>query len=505
MMTVSHNKAEDAGSARVFGLPTSIVALGLCALLCLLAWAARSPLHDLPLERDEGAYALIAQRWLAGDVLYRDLFDHKPPLVYAVYALAPLAQGEPVRGVRTVASAYLLLGGLALAALAWRLYGRWAAPAALALFFAYSSSLSFQGLIFNSEAVMALPAILGCLAAVAALGSGRPALLALAGVCVGLAALAKPVGAALLAPLLLAPLAARWSLRQRLAGMVAATVGALLPLGGFLLYLWRHDAVPEAYEALVVYNRLYAAESLELGWDLGLLWRVWAPMLALGLPAFVGLALTLRAPDPRRGERLVAALWGAALLTTALLSIRAYPHYYLAAVPFLSLWAGAGIVWLSRRLGRGRGWLGPALGGALLLALVTPPLREIWPLRAQSPQEQITTMYGLDGAMFFGTAGEVALYIADRVAPDEPIFVWASEPEIYLLANRRPATRFVYDYPVERLPGARDDLIRTLREVGPPLIITYHAVRPMGFHPFMDDYRYTLRATIGGYDIFQRE
>jgi hypothetical protein len=50
-------------------------------VLAALAWWLRAPLHALPLERDEGAYAIIATRMMAGDVLYRELFDHKPTLV----------------------------------------------------------------------------------------------------------------------------------------------------------------------------------------------------------------------------------------------------------------------------------------------------------------------------------------------------------------------------------------------------------------------------------------
>jgi hypothetical protein len=283
--------------------------------------------------------------------------------------------------------------------------------------------------------------------------------------------------------------------------VLALVLGAAaLPLLIGAALLWRQGALPAAYQALVEYNRIYAAESIALGWDPFWLWRIWAPMLALGLPALAGLLATLLRRGWRTPAHGIAAGWGLALLATALLSLRAYPHYYLAAVPLLSLWAGA----LVAGLGRLRWYTVPA-GLALLVALIAPPVREIWPLRALTPQQQISALYGPDGEHFFWPAAEVAKFIAKQVPSDQPIFIWAAEPEIYYLARRRPASRFVYDYPVDRMPGARDELIATLRQVAPRWIITYHAVRPIGFHPFMDDYRYRLAAEIDGYDLFVRD
>jgi len=468
--------------------------------LVALGWWMRSPLHHMPLERDEGAYALIAARWLAGDRLYADVFDHKPPLIYLVYALAWLLPGGSVGAIRTLATLYMLATGLVLFALGWRLYGRWAAANALAVFLAYGSSLSFQGLTFNTESVMALPALAGCLLLVWSMQRKQLALLGLAGLCAGLAAAAKPVGAILLAPLCLAPLLLCWPWRRRLAAAALGLGAALLPLLTIAIALWTQGALPAAFEALITYNRLYAAESAS-DWDPSSLWRMWAPMLALGLPALVGLIATLLKPGWHTAAHTIAALWGLALLATALLSLRAFPHYYMAAVPWLSLWSGALIValgqlrWLER-------WPARLLGMALLCALLAPPVREIWPLRTLSPDQQIRTLYGLDGDQFFWPAAEVAAFLAARVPPDQPIFVWAAEPEIYYLARRRPATRFVYDYPIDRLPGARDAVLTTLRQTPPKWLITYRGVRPIGFHPFANDYGYRLQVSIGGFDLF---
>jgi hypothetical protein len=481
------------------------------ALAALLAggWWLRSPLHHIPFERDEAAYVLIAQGWRGGAVLYRDLFDHKPPLLFLVYTLALALPGDLVGAVRVLATLYLLATGVALAGLALRLYGRSAALAALATLLVYSSTPRLQGPMFNSEAALVLPATLGCLLAVWAMQTGRLAGYALAGLAVGVAAGIKPVGLALLGPLALAPLLAPGPPARRAAGLALGLLGSLLAPLGLGLLLWGQGALPAAYEALVVYNRLYVAESLR-GWTPDSAARTAAPLLWLGLAALLGWGAGLRAPAAGPGQEVrpayraahtVAGLWGLALLAGAPLSLRAYPHYYLAAVPLLSLWAGAAAALAARACGR---TLAAPVGLALLAALLAEPLGALQPLRAMAPAQQIAALYGPDGDQFFAPAAKLGDLIAAHAPPGRPIFVWAAEPQLYLSSGRRPATRFVYDYPLDRLPGARDEVLALLARDPPPVIVTYRGVRPIGFHPFMDDHGYRLLDTTYGYDLFVR-
>src|SRR5512132_3256049 len=67
------------------------------------------PFAGIPFERDEGVYATVAQGLLRGEMPYRDLFDNKPPLVYAWYALSFLLFGERVVAPRILAAVLLSL------------------------------------------------------------------------------------------------------------------------------------------------------------------------------------------------------------------------------------------------------------------------------------------------------------------------------------------------------------------------------------------------------------
>lgn len=466
-------------------------------VICMLIglWYLRSPLHHLPLERDEGAYALIATRWAVGDVLYRDLFDHKPAFVYLIYALAPLFGTDPVASIRSLATIYLMLSGLVTMSLSYWLYGRSAALSSLLLTFVYGSSLAFQGLIFNTEMIMTLPAMLACLLALAGLRWRRAGLLLLSGIGVGVAMTAKLVALLLLLPLVLAVLRLEWSWRKRFVLVLLVCIAVSLPILAFAAMLWYQGGLMPAYEAIFVYSTMYAQESLR-AWSLSALWTIWYPMLPLFLPALLGLLVSSSSQEHR-----LVALWGMMLLASALLSLRAYPHYYLAVVPFLSMWVAAGLAWLAH-LWRHRGSL--ILRMLILIALVVQPISAAYDLGKQTPHVQSGMLYSQDGWMFFGIADVVAAYVQAHVSPDQTMFVWAAEPEIYYLARRAPATRFIYDYPLTQLPGALDAVLHDLRSSPPPLIVTYHDVRPIGFTPFIFDYGYSLRTTIAGYDIYQR-
>ena len=62
--------------------------IGLACAIGLAVVALRTPLMDLPLERDEGDYAYAAWRMTFGEWPYVDVFNQKPPGVFFAYRAA---------------------------------------------------------------------------------------------------------------------------------------------------------------------------------------------------------------------------------------------------------------------------------------------------------------------------------------------------------------------------------------------------------------------------------
>ena len=61
----------------------------------------------------------------------------------------------------------------------------------------------------------------------------------------------------------------------------------------------------------------------------------------------------------------------------------------------------------------------------------------------------------------FSADRSVAELLRARLAPEETVFIWGFEPMIYDMAERRPATRFIYDVP-QRVAWYRDEARATL-------------------------------------------
>src|SRR5262245_40017361 len=73
-----------------------------------------------PLDCDEAAYAYMGHRVLAGDLLYHDLTENKPPLGYWIYTLAVALGGYRELTIRVMPIPFVL----ATIALVWWIAGR---------------------------------------------------------------------------------------------------------------------------------------------------------------------------------------------------------------------------------------------------------------------------------------------------------------------------------------------------------------------------------------------
>lgn len=95
----------------------------LCAVLALSVATTSSPLYATNFWTDTNVYFTIGRGMTQGLMPYRDLFDHKGPLLYLLYALGACLSGTDFAGVFMLEAASLaatLLVGYA----GIRLYGR---------------------------------------------------------------------------------------------------------------------------------------------------------------------------------------------------------------------------------------------------------------------------------------------------------------------------------------------------------------------------------------------
>jgi hypothetical protein len=267
-------------------------------------------------------------------------------------------------------------------------------------------------------------------------------------------------------------------------------LGAALPVAATVAWLGAKGALGAMNEALFVFAPRYTELNLaEPGW-VGLLADSATPLLRFATPTLVGLVAFAALPPAAPGERRLAAhALGVAAVVLAGVALQAkfFPYHYAALLLLLALPAGWGFwkLWLAVA-DRPAGWLGYALLLAVLALPLHPGGRQLALFRQQSQlrlaatrllpperealRDRLHSLADVDAA----SNRRAARWLAENTAPEEPIYVWGFEPEIYVLAGRRPASRFVYNVPQRAdwsAAAARTELLAELAQQPPAAIV----------------------------------
>lgn len=468
--------------------PASVRPGLLCALL--VGIALRVPALMKPVWNvDEAFTAVTASVILDGGVPYRDAVDHRGPLTGLLYAFVFAVAGRYAFGALHVSQAILVAATTVLVA---RL-GSAIAGGRVGLLSAWTFALlSVLGLppkdsyAFHTEWTLALFSTAGALVIAGELGRRpRPTRGAVAGLLYGLGFLSKQPAAldaaAAIATLGLA--AARDPTRRGALGRLglalvggflataAACVGAFGAMGGldaFVYYFWRYNT--EIYMAALPEGARGDAARQAL--------VTLASRYNLGAFALTGTVCALvshrRAAGGPGAAAILPVTWAAAALVGAALSGRNFEHYYIQAFPPVCILVG---------------WALDALLGGLRGPSPAAPSPGADPVAGHMHEPSSTaTSRGTGGRLvgFFvvativsgglgwtrllggllveewmvrRTPAEVlAAHIRETSRPSDSVFVWGFMPEVYVLSDRRCASRFIYTTFVAGLvPGANED------------------------------------------------
>ena len=353
------------------------------------------------LNPDEGFLATEAKVLNAGGHLYRDVVDRKPPLVPVIYAAVYRVTGsDSLLSVRLLAVIAHIITALLLAAIARRRWGdRAGVVAGLLYLVAAVGFLPADGQAANFEVFM----VPFTCAAVLLAQRDRPTG---AGLMTGLATLTKQVGGATVLPV------TWWAWkRDGRRGVVRVLAWSAVPVVVAALWFGVHDFLTWVFNDSNGY--LDPSGSWFVSLQRGIEWT------AIFAAANLGAALLLAPAWVRRRDDIDLWLWlvGAGLGVAA--GLRFFGHYYLQLAPPLALLAAAALHHAKPVV-----WARTALLGTLScliflgIAVSTEPaiLRPV---------------------------DHLAASIDARTNPDDTIFVWGEVPQLYLAAERVPASRFL--------------------------------------------------------------
>lgn len=407
-------------------------------------WSLR---HE-PLDRDISTYAVIGREMLTGRALYADLWDHKPPGIYLIFAGATALIGPGVPAVLLVNLVFSIavMGGLMVAGR--RIAGPPGAIAAGFLWAVVGGDLGLQANQPNVELPMNACVAWALSASLAGCSGSAEKRAWLTGGLTSCGLLLKSVVAAPLFFLAVVDAGSEWrrggvkSALNFATRWICAVTFVLVPALAWCIYRAEFGPV---WDAVVRYNLAYGKGDVFTNL-LGLTkLGVYLPLSSLqllGLLAVAGVAGFLKMSPPER-RRIAAVLVGSAIAIAA--PGRFYPHYFQLLLPPLVLAAAIGLVHALRH------------GGARKLAAVAL-LAAVAGLQLQSflflPADWSRQKYGevfLDEVRF-------AKILEERVSPGEFFWQLGPQPGLYLLTGTVPASGVLCDYPLLPRSPVREQL-----------------------------------------------
>jgi hypothetical protein len=413
---------------------SEVSALGLVCLGLRAASLVRSCLSD-----DEAIYAVVAREMLTGRTLYRDVVDHKPPLIYLVYA-ATQAVGGPGGGMlllHLLTIAVVLATALTLVRIVRgfaELPSDSAAPFWAGLLYAIFTTtlLPFDALAANCELYMMLPLTGSLWFFLDGARELRSRSLLVAGLLLGVAALFKYQAAAQLALYAGAVLLLGWRRpRKALLAETALATGLAIALGIAVLAMQHARGLDHAwfwfrfnfayirtgFSALDLFKRASARVSF-----------VAFPAAFLWILGTVGAVRSLKAATP--AGRVWFARFSAAWLALSALAIttggRFFGHYFHQLTAPLAVLAApiAAELWRARR--------------RLVTAVVAGPAAAF--LLLAFFQRPVFAVAGVTGP----DCRHLANLLDTHAHPGDSLVVWGNLPGLYFTAHRPLGTRFVF-------------------------------------------------------------
>ncbi|KKS33209.1 MAG: hypothetical protein UU93_C0001G0040 [Candidatus Amesbacteria bacterium GW2011_GWA2_42_12] len=402
--------------------------------VCIIVSILRIPsLFEPYWYGDEAIYLTIGQALRKGEWLYRDIFDHKPPIIYW---LSAAVDGNLfwfkllgiVICILTIIGFYQLLKRLNISKIGVHL-----------LVFGLLITLpTIEGNIVNAELLFLLPVVWAFFLGIKPTNSKN---VLLAGILFGLATLIK-VPAIFEA----AALGGYW-LISRQKGIfkngVLLALGIIIPIAASFGYFYTQGLAQDYLKYAWTYNLSYTAT-----------WKSNSVFDNLWVKFIIVLAIFVFSWWKSRKLSEVARLvsvWIPISLFAAMLSNRPYPHYLIQAATGVSL--ATVLIWKSKRE---KLW-GIFLGLLLMVTIwhykfgfyPTFPYYSNFISFVTKTESKDEYFRRFDTTLIFDY--KIAEIIAKDTNKYDRIFVWGDRPTIYALSRRSPIGHYTTKFHIQSL------------------------------------------------------
>ena len=402
---------------------------------------------------DEAVSAVAANAILDGGLPYLDAIDHRGPLTYYAYSLIFAIWGK--NHMVAVHWIYLFLT-LVITGLVWltgyqikgNILGSWSAL----LFAVFTWTNPFHEMwAAHTEWLLLLFTLLGINTYLfywrlieKLSGWKKVLLLMITGFFLGMAVLSKQVAALDLAAIMgfifISTVTGNKHLRQSIGECLLLSLGWVIPIGMTIFYFWWHQALEDFYFYVWQYNTEYYlpqitwADRLEAWAKLwgGFLINKWLLFVLWGV-AFMQALKWKKIIQPENQPLFFIFLWLAATIFEALSGSRAFLHYLIPALPAMVIIAAWALIRVIDSLKTERIDLKAFVYGVMIIGLCFPIIYTFIQYRDIIDHDASITEFK-----------DLTTYVEANSWEEETIFVWGFAPEIYVLSNRKPASRYSF-------------------------------------------------------------
>lgn len=458
---------------------------------------------------DEGIYQTLGIGMNAGRLLYRDIFDNKPPLLYFLYSLVSSDQFM----IRLVSLIVGLLSVFAFFYLARKLF----AESDRAQKASYISTIIFavlfalplvEGNIANAENFMLLPNILaGFLVLKSIEGTAQKSrikLQILAGLVIGISFLIKVVAvfdfAAFFGFLFFANYPGKLfeilkpaNIIKEIKNLLPITLAFVAPIALVAIYFILRQSFPDFIRAILFSNIGYVGYGNKLIIPQGFL------ILKLLLLASFSLFIFSKRKTFGNNFSLVS-LWLAFSLFDAYFSQRPYTHYVLVLLPAVSLMIG--FFFSNKNYSRIAGIIAIVSAAAVILSFSFYRKTIFYYQNFVSFVSGQESVHDYQNFFDSNTPRDYALadYITLNTSPKDNIFIWGNNAQVYKLTDKLPPGKYTAAYHITSYKDGFTNTQAGLKSNDPKLVIVMPNVSD---YPFSLTHYY-LKINMNGVQIYER-
>jgi hypothetical protein len=438
---------------------------------------------------DEGIYQVIGTALNHGKLLYRGVFDNKPPFLYWLYAIFQSDQFT----IRLVSLIFGVLSVIAFFFLARKLFQNKknnTIPYLTTFIFALLFGLPvFEGNIANAENFMLLPIIVSAIFVV------KQRRYFLVGLLLGLAFLFKIVAIFDLGAFLVFCFILNFTSLKEELKLLKIAEGFLLPIFLVSLFFLINGTLIDFIKAAFLTNVSYVSYGNKIG-SLPLLL-----FIKLAILGIFSLFVLVKRKNITR-TTLFVSIWFAFSLFNAFFSQRPYTHYLLVLIPSLSLMIG--LIFYDAIYKKN---ISIALLVALLMIIdgfglpaFNKSVYYYQNLISYELGDKTTTQY----QAFFDKSTpfdyEVARFIKPKLAENDTIFLWGNNAQLYQLIGVVVPTKYTVAYHILNYKDGPATTLQGIEKAKPKFIVM---MTNSGAFPF-PLINYSKKIIINSASIYER-